>query len=214
MILGEDKGYSHPAILAGFIIAIATFVSFIALEKRTRDPLLNLSLFHNGLFSLSIFCSFISFVSINSVMIIQPFYLQNTLKYSPAVTGLILMVYPIVTSIVAPISGHLSDKIGSEFLTFLGLALVCAHQLGLAHGQQPSQPAYALNQICARFRQCREYVKDQLPGRASSFDLLGNALKTDALIFQLSDDANKIRQATLKPIQPPNHERVTRAQRF
>lgn len=32
-----------------------------------------------------------------------------------------MMVYPLVLSIVAPVSGHLSDKIGSEFLTFLGL---------------------------------------------------------------------------------------------
>jgi MFS family permease len=96
---------------------------FILVEKRTELPLLQLKLFQNRLFSLSIFCAFISFVAISSFTIIQPFYLQNAMKYSPAFTGLIMMVYPLVMSVVAPFSGHLSDKIGSEFLTFLGLLL-------------------------------------------------------------------------------------------
>lgn len=34
-----------------------------------------------------------------------------------------MMVYPLILSFVAPISGYLSDKIGSEGLTFIGLVL-------------------------------------------------------------------------------------------
>ncbi|MPN44185.1 Riboflavin transporter RibZ [bioreactor metagenome] len=33
-----------------------------------------------------------------------------------------MMVYPLILTVVAPISGYLSDKIGSEFLTFLGIS--------------------------------------------------------------------------------------------
>jgi MFS family permease len=122
LIIGEDYGYSSPVIFTGFIISIISFVLFIRFEKRTEYPLLQLSIFHNGLFSLSIFCGFISFLAINFSMIIQPFYLQNVLNYSPAYTGIIMVVYPLVLSVVAPISGNLSDKIGSELLTFMGLA--------------------------------------------------------------------------------------------
>jgi EmrB/QacA subfamily drug resistance transporter len=122
LIIGEDYGYRHPAIIAGFLVAILTLILFLFVEKRLEHPLLQLSLFKNGLFSLSIFCAFISFISINSFIIIQPFYLQNVMKYTPAFTGIIMVVYPLVMSVVAPTSGYLSDKIGSEFLTFLGLA--------------------------------------------------------------------------------------------
>lgn len=128
LITGEDYGYNNPAIFAGFAVAIITFIIFIVKERRMNDPLLDFGLFRNKLFSLSIFCAYISFVSINSVMIIQPFYLQNVLKYSPAVTGLIMTVYPLIMAVVAPTSGYLSDKIGSEFLTFLGLI---ANSVGL-----------------------------------------------------------------------------------
>ncbi len=41
------------------------------------------------------------FIGISCINIIQPFYLQDVLKLSPAKTGLIMMAYPIVLSIVA-----------------------------------------------------------------------------------------------------------------
>ncbi len=123
LILGENYGYHNPAILFGFFLFLLTFAIFLIVEKRTQVPLLQLKLFHNKLFSLSIFCAYISFVSISSAAIIQPFYLQNVLKFSPSFTGTIMMVSPLILAIVAPFSGRLSDKIGSEFLTFIGLIL-------------------------------------------------------------------------------------------
>lgn len=123
LLIGEDYGYRHPYIIGGFILFVLSFVTFIIVENRMEVPLLQLKLFQNKLFSLSIFCGFISFIAINSLTIIQPFYLQNTLKFSPSFTGLIMMVFPVVLAVVAPLSGALSDKIGSEILTFIGLLI-------------------------------------------------------------------------------------------
>jgi len=123
LILGKNYGYKSPVIIGGFLLFLAAFILFLLLESKTEVPLLPLKLFHNSLFSISIFCAFLSFVAISSSSIILPFYLQNTLKYSPAVTGIILMVSPVILAVVAPASGHLSDKIGSEILTFIGLVL-------------------------------------------------------------------------------------------
>ncbi|MBZ9622297.1 MFS transporter [Clostridium sp. FP2] len=120
---GQEIGFTNPIILLGFLIAIISFISFIKVEKLRESPLLQLEIFEDKLFSLSIFCGFISFVAIFCSIIIQPFYLQDVLKFSPASTGVILMIFPLILSVVAPISGHLSDKIGSEILTFIGLVL-------------------------------------------------------------------------------------------
>jgi MFS family permease len=46
------------------------------------------------------------------------------MNYTPQHTGLILMVFPLILTVVAPISGNLSDKIGSDILTFIGLVLI------------------------------------------------------------------------------------------
>ncbi len=120
---GQQVGFTSPIILIGFIIAFISFIAFIKVEKTRKNPLLQLQIFENKLFSLSIFCGFISFVAIFCSIIIQPFYLQDVMKFSPGFTGLILMIFPLVLSVVSPISGHLSDKIGSEILTFVGLVV-------------------------------------------------------------------------------------------
>lgn len=108
----------------GFAIAIISFIVFILVEKKKEYPLLQLEMFSNKLFSLSVFCAFITFVAIFCNNIILPFYLQDVMNYSPQRTGLILMVNPLSLIVISPVSGTLSDKIGSEALTFIGLVIV------------------------------------------------------------------------------------------
>ena len=123
IIQGQETGYSNIFILSGFLSSVIFFISFLFAEKRVKKPLLDLSIFYNVLFSISLICAFIQFTIIGGVNIILPFYLQDALKLSPGSSGLILMVSPVVLLAVAPVSGYMSDKIGSEFLTFVGLIL-------------------------------------------------------------------------------------------
>ncbi len=124
IIEGETMKYTNPVILACFFAAVISFIIFIFIEKHTENPMLDLNIFKSKLFSISIFCAFIVFIATSSVGIIQPFYLQYTMKFSPEMTGLLMMAYPVVISVTAPSSGTLSDKIGSELLTFLGLLII------------------------------------------------------------------------------------------
>ncbi|WP_396127990.1 MFS transporter [Clostridium sp.] len=121
---GLNRGFTDPIILSSFIVAIISFIAFIYVEKKRENPLLQLQIFSNKLFSLSIFCGFVTFVAIFCNNIILPFYLQDVMSYTPEHTGLILMVYPLLLTVAAPVSGALSDKIGSEILTFIGLILI------------------------------------------------------------------------------------------
>lgn len=123
VVHGQSIGYNNPGMISCFVISIIAFVTFIIEEKRIDEPLLNLSIFSNSLFSVSIICAFTSFTAISASNIILPFYFQDAIKLSPAVTGLFMMVSPIILSVVAPFSGYLSDKIGSEILTLMGLLI-------------------------------------------------------------------------------------------
>ncbi len=116
-------GFLNPLVLTGMIVSLFSFVAFIAVERKRENPLIPLVIFKNKLFSLSIFCAFIIFVGLFCNTIIQPFYLQDVMRYSPEQAGLMMMIFPLILSVLAPISGHLSDKIGSELLTFIGLLL-------------------------------------------------------------------------------------------
>lgn len=121
MLSAETMGWGNKYIVGSFIIAFISFAFFYFYEKRVEHPMVDFTMFQNKLFTVSIFCAFISFVVIFCTNIIHPFYLQNALKISSEKAGLLMMVYPIFVALVAPISGYLSDIIGSEILTLIGL---------------------------------------------------------------------------------------------
>lgn len=123
MLSGEKYGWRNTYIILALLAAIICFFVFYFYEKYIEHPMLDFSLFHNKLFSISIFCAYISFMVIFCTNIIQPFYLQDALKISSEKVGFVMMTYPIFVGIVAPLSGYLSDKIGGELLTVLGLAI-------------------------------------------------------------------------------------------
>lgn len=122
LVQGQTIGYNNLAIISAFVIAFAAFAIFVWVEGKIEAPLLYLKIFSNSLYSISIFCAFISFVAISASNIILPFYFQDSLKLSPASTGFFMMISPIVLAVVSPFSGYLSDKIGSEILTVIGLS--------------------------------------------------------------------------------------------
>ncbi|MFD2333419.1 MFS transporter [Cohnella sp. GCM10020058] len=143
LLLGQQYGYDHPWIMGSLAASVLVFAYFIRFEKRTVSPLLQLSMFRNPLFSLSILCGFLVFVANACFNIIAPFYVQDILGLTPSQAGLLMMLFPIVMVVVAPLSGALSDKIGSELLTFIGLIVLIVAQLGLARLDEGSSVALA-----------------------------------------------------------------------
>jgi len=140
LLTGEQTGFSKPSVLIGFGLAIASFILFIKVELAGESPMLQLDIFKNQLFSLSILCGFLLFVAMNCSNIILPFYLQDVIKMSPSVSGLYLMTYPLILFVVAPISGQLSDKMGSELLTLIGLIIFSSAFFMMATLNQQLEP--------------------------------------------------------------------------
>ncbi|WP_018752544.1 MFS transporter [Paenibacillus sanguinis] len=132
LLLGQQLGYQDLRIIGALVLAVMVFSLFLSVEIRQHQPMLQLSLFRNPMFSLSILCGFLVFVANFCFNIIAPFYTQSILNLSPSDAGFLMMLFPIVMVIVAPLSGALSDKIGSEFLTFAGLIVMVVAQIGLA----------------------------------------------------------------------------------
>ncbi|MEW6662374.1 MAG: MFS transporter [Bacillota bacterium] len=125
------------------IAAVAAMFWFIARERKTPYPLIDLDLFKIRLFSLSISAAFLSFVAMSAIAILTPFYLQDLLGYPPSSLGLLLLPYPVVLCIVAPVSGYLSDRIPGVILTTTGLLINGAALKWLA-SIDPSQGLWAV----------------------------------------------------------------------
>ena len=115
------KSVGMQWLLAGFLL-FATL--FLANETKVDHPLINLNLFRHRLFALANLSALVHFVCLLSVTFLMPFYLERVLGASTSRVGMILIAVPLCSSVMAPLSGSLSDKIGSRFLSSFGLFLV------------------------------------------------------------------------------------------
>jgi EmrB/QacA subfamily drug resistance transporter len=124
LTLGQQRSFTEPAILALFAVWLVTLVSFLAIERKSRQPMIDLNLFKNRLFSINLITAFIIFICTSGTIILMPFYLENVLGYDPSSVGFLLAIVPIAVGITAPISGALSDRLGTRPITVAGLFML------------------------------------------------------------------------------------------
>lgn len=125
-------GWGSLPIIAGLIVVVLLFGTFIWWERRTAEPMLALELFKNRLFSLGSATSFLIFLAGASVFFLMPFYLQEVLGYSPGQAGLILAPTAVCFALLGPIAGQLADRFGWRKFVILGLVFTVVSLLMLS----------------------------------------------------------------------------------
>jgi EmrB/QacA subfamily drug resistance transporter len=118
-------GWASIQVILLFIISISSIILFIYLESKTRYPLFKLSLFRvNRIFSFANFAALLNYTAVSGVSFLLSIYLQSILGISPAITALFLLPTTITMAMVAPLSGRLSDRVGTRILTTLGMIII------------------------------------------------------------------------------------------
>jgi EmrB/QacA subfamily drug resistance transporter len=124
MTYGQDHGFNHPGTLGLLGAAVLGLLLFIWIERHLQQPMLDLNLFENLQFSLSLAAGVLVFIVIAGSIFILPFFLELVLHYPTQHVGLLLAVSPVLGGIVAPVSGSLSDRFGSRIISLIGLMLM------------------------------------------------------------------------------------------
>ncbi len=121
---GEEWGWISAPTLILFTAAIAMMALFIYLERHVKFPMLDLSLFTKLPFSLTTVSAILNYIGVYTCIFMMPYYLIQGRGFTPAQAGLVLTAQPIIMAIVAPISGTLSDRIGTRLPTVFGMAVL------------------------------------------------------------------------------------------
>jgi EmrB/QacA subfamily drug resistance transporter len=124
LIEANAKGWTSPEILSLFGVAVAGFAAFIALERRQRAPMLDLSLFRNRTFTGANLTMLLVALSMFGVFFFVSLFVQNILGYSPVQAGAAFLPMTLCIVFIAPVAGKLSDRIGSRWLMSAGMVLV------------------------------------------------------------------------------------------
>jgi len=121
---GHNLGWTSPIILGLFIASLLILGLFTWIEMRIPTPMLDLSLFKRRVFSMSTVSPILNYLCVYSVLFLTPFYLIQARGLSASQAGLILTSQPIIMALTSPISGRLSDRIGSRIPTTLGMLIL------------------------------------------------------------------------------------------
>ncbi|MEH7074609.1 MFS transporter [Neobacillus drentensis] len=120
----ENQGWTSWQTIIGLLGSTVVLGLFYLWEKRTAYPMLDFSLFRIKEFQTSIVTAYLSVVAMYCVIILMPFYLQDVLLLSPGATGYVMVAYPLLMGVTAPLAGWLSDRFGSYLLTSGGLVII------------------------------------------------------------------------------------------
>jgi EmrB/QacA subfamily drug resistance transporter len=133
----QELGWRSPLVLGAAGASVAGFALFVARERRTRHPLLDLGLFANRDLALGLLAALGVVVLVDGLSFVMPFYFDRVLRLAPGPTGLYLGLFPLLALVASPLGGRLADRLGPRRVCAASAALAvlpCAWFLGLDAG--------------------------------------------------------------------------------
>ena len=123
--LSAGEVYGWGLVTPLFAVGLALLVLFVLLERRREHPLLDPSLFtRNRTFAAANVTAFLNYVSTFAIVFVFSIYFTVVVGLSPVEAGLLLVVEPVLMVVISPVSGRLSDRLGSRGLASLGMFLI------------------------------------------------------------------------------------------
>jgi predicted MFS family arabinose efflux permease len=143
LIRGNAEGWGAPVIVGCLVAAAVLGTIFVLVERRSDQPMLDLSLFRKPAFAGASIAAFALSASMFSMFLYLTLYIQNILGYTPLQSGLRFLPVTLLSFLVAPISGKLAERLGIRWFLGAGLAAVGIGLL-LMSGLEPGDDWTAL----------------------------------------------------------------------
>ena len=119
-----NEGWGHPIVITSIVIGFVFVVFFIWRQFRIEKPMLNFRIYRYPIYALSSAISITIAISMFSVMLILPMYLQSIRGFTPFESGLLMLPGALVMGLMSPITGKIFDRYGVKYLAITGLSIV------------------------------------------------------------------------------------------
>lgn len=102
---GSSVGWTHPAIIAGFVIGIIALVALVKIENKASEPLIPMKLFKNKNYTVLLIVGFICYFYQNAMNVYAPIGAMQVMGASTSAAGALQMPRTIITIILPTIAG-------------------------------------------------------------------------------------------------------------
>jgi len=124
MTLLQSEGFGSYRALTLVVLSAISLGSFLVVEARLMEPMLDLGIFRSLEFNLGLILRFLGNFVMAGVIFILPFFLELVKQYPTEQAGLLLAVPPVIIVLTAPVAGILSDRFGPRSISLIGLVLI------------------------------------------------------------------------------------------
>jgi EmrB/QacA subfamily drug resistance transporter len=118
---GIALGWTSPVILGLLALWIAGAAAFYCRSRRAEHPVLDFRLFANRVFTAAVATATMQALAVFAVNLLIVYYLEVVQDQAPLAAAFALVPLSIVNSLMGPIGGTLSDRLGSRRPVALGL---------------------------------------------------------------------------------------------
>jgi EmrB/QacA subfamily drug resistance transporter len=131
LTIGGLFGWLKISVIIMFAVAILFTGLFIFIENKTEQPMLDLGLFKTRVLAFAFGSNLLNGIARGAVTFLLVFYFQGIKAFDPVMAGILLAPFAVSMMIIAPVSGWLSDRIGSRELSSLGLLISAIGLIGM-----------------------------------------------------------------------------------
>lgn len=124
--------WGSPIILGGLVAAIVFFAAWVRWELVTPEPMLELPLFKNRIFSMAVGARYVGFLGGTFVSFLAPVFLITLRSMETAAAGGVMFLNAFGLGIAAQLSGRLSDRFGSRRFSAAGFVLYLVVSLAMS----------------------------------------------------------------------------------
>jgi len=120
---GGISGWNDPVVIVSLIAALVLLPLFVLIERRSRAPMLDLTLFENRLFATATAAAFINGLSRFALLFLFVFYFQGAQGDDAVTAGIKLTPMAVGMLVASPVAGIWADRHGSRMLSAAGMLL-------------------------------------------------------------------------------------------
>jgi MFS family permease len=119
----RDLGSNSFSFPLSLLIGGLGIVSFVAIERKVRDPLLPLEFFQSRNFGATLITNAFTSAGYMGAFIIAPIFLYD-LGYSATTVSLIVLIRTATLMLTSPIGGRLGERMGERWASVFGCSLM------------------------------------------------------------------------------------------
>jgi MFS family permease len=128
----SSMGWKNPWVLAGIIGGLVLLAIFVVVEQRVENPMFRLSLFRIRMFTMGNVSNLLASMAQGGLQFMLIIWLQGiwlplhgyTFDDTPLWAGIYMIPLTVGFLIMGPLSGYLSDKVGSRGLATTGMVIM------------------------------------------------------------------------------------------